>query len=583
MRAPWLLAFLVPTLAAGAEVDTDATVPAWRDPHPVRVHAIGHYRMLSPRNGWTDPVPALGEQDDPAALGKANARLAKGFLDRYIDRIEAWHAAHSTPPEGLLPWLKTHPDVRRELWSAIDPRFDDAPKALAIIDTLRLKDPQKLSTYRHLAVAMAVVHDVPEATASSRRCFLWGIQEQQFSPSLEWPALWDYFTDPKNQAGMVFNPRELAWPLMTHLVDLDVSQEEITWARTTHGKGKHEVEPLYAEVPYDNGKLKRQKTALGDLPYTLANLVDRGGVCVDQAHYASRMAKIFGVPAVKCGGAGRYGGAGHSWAGYLGMDPRTHAPVLEFTGRYQFDYYYTGTAFDPQTQTEILDRHVALMYDGVTGKYETYRDASLLTRAAIALEKDQPVLSLLIVREAVQTNAYVADAWRLLMRLAVAGTLPVKDADRLYHTMLRALAKHPDLGLECLRLYQTALAKEKPDVRQRLYTEAYQVFGQAKRPDLQIAARSDQLADLAAAGRSREVLVLAFETVGANVKEGSLIMPLVKQLVELTQQFAKTVKGFRADLVKQALNKFANDFPKERGDEISPAWVEYQELVKALP
>ena len=583
MRAPWLLAILLPTLLAGAETDGDPTAPAWRDPRPVRVHEIGRYQMLPPRNGWSDPVPALGDHEDSAVLFKPGARVPKGFLDGYLDRIEAWHGEHSAPPEGLLPWLKTHPEVRRELWAAINPQFDDAAKALEIIDTLRRKDPQKLSTYRHLAVAMAVVHDVPEAVASSRRCFLWGIEEKQFSPCLEWPVLWDYFTEPKNQVGMVFNPRELAWPLMTHLVDLDVSQEEITWARTTHAKGKHEVEPLYAEVPYDQVKLNRQGTALGDLPYTLANLAGRGGVCVDQAHYASRMAKIFGVPALKCGGAGRYGGAGHSWAGYLGMDPRTHAPVLKFTGRYQFDYYYTGSAFDPQTQTEILDRHVALLYDGVTGKYESYRDASLLTRAALTLEKDQPAIALLIAREAVQTNAYIADAWRLLMRLAVAGALPVKDADRLYHTMLRSLAKHPDLGLECLRLYQAALTKEKLDVRQRLYTEAYQTFGQAKRPDLQIAARSDQLADLAAAGHSREVLVLAFETVGANVKEGSLIMPLVKQLVELTQQFAKTEKGFRADLVKQALNKFATNFPKERGNVISPAWIEYQGLVKELP
>jgi hypothetical protein len=555
--------------------------PEWvTDARPVRTNLPNSSRRSPPPNGWNDPVEALGA-DDEAAIAKGKF-VAKAFIDGYVDRLEAWHVAHSEPPAELIAFLKAHPDIRRDLWRAISPQYDDARSALRVFEALRTASEKRVIENKHLAIALSVVFDSPDAPASSRFCYLWDVSSEQFAPAMDAQEVFDYFTDPRNQATFVFKPKELAWPLMVHLVDFDLGKPEIEWAKTTYAK-KIDLQALYSQVPYDYDKLNHHPR-LGDRPYLLENLKKYGGVCVDQAHYASRIAKAFGVPAVKCGGQGRYGGAGHSWSGYLAVDPKTHAPVLEFTGRYLFDFYYTGTIFDPQTRCETLDRNVALMYEGVSGgKYDDYIDGSTLARAAAAIETVKPAVAVVLAKEAAKRDAYVADAWRVLMRLARGGALPEKEADQAYHKLLATLGtRHPDICLEALTIYLDAIPESKGDARQKLYQESYAAFGAAKRPDLQIRMRLDQLDELSAAGKSKQVIALAFETVSANIKEGTLVMPLVKQVVELSKHFAATDKSFQLKVVKDALTKLSADFPKQRGNTLSPAWEEYETLMDGL-
>ncbi len=391
-----------------------------------------------------DPVPALGPEDEQA-LAKPDAKAFKDFIARYVDRIEAWHVANSQPPAALIPWLKAHPDLRHELWLAID-RRDDATAALAIIEELRARDEKTLLAHKHLAIAIAVVHDQPKHVRTSRMMYLWGVEDAQFGPTLTWQEIWDFYTDPKRQALFIFRPKDLAWPLMVHLVDLDVSREEIDWATREFAKGKLNIDlpAFYRMVPYDDDKRERKPTRLGNRPYTLENLRRYGGVCVDQGHFASRVAKIFGVPSMKCAGHGRYGGAGHAWSGFLAVDAKTRFPQLSFTGRYQYDNYYIGSAYAPQPGTRPMDRAIELFYAGVSGRYESYVATSALTRAAMKLRTEKPALAAVLLTEAVKTNVCVDDAWRTLLALGADRAIPAKECDQHWLMLTKALAvRHP--------------------------------------------------------------------------------------------------------------------------------------------
>lgn len=548
-------------------------VPDWaEDPRPVRDFKLGHYLRLPPPGGWLDPVAALGA-DDAAALVKPTSAAWTALLDSHLKRLEEWHVAHSSPSAGLIEFLKTHPDIRREFWCALDPRFDDATAACRIFDELRTADEKRFITNFRVAIAIAVVHDTPQAAISSRYYTLWMVTDAQFGKTLTYRELWNYFTDPKRQGQFLFKPKDLAWPMLVHLVDLDVSQAEIDWALSQYGGKKIDLTTLYSSVPYDNAKLAHTGTRLGDQPYVLANLRSLGGVCVDQAHFASRVAKIFGVPSLKCGGSGRYGGAGHAWSGYLAAKGK--APELLFTGRYQFDFYYTGTAFDPQIRTEVLDRDVELLYAGVSGAWESWAEAAHLARMARNLE-DQPALATTIAREAVKRNPLVAEAWRALLRV-----VPPAEAEKAWLNLAKAAATFPDLTWEGLRLALERIpAADK--CRQRLYENAYALAGNAKRPDVQIQIRLAQIGELAIAKQNKEVIQLAFDTVRANVKEGTLIMPLVKRVVELANGFKESDPAFRMGVVKDTFAKLATDFPKARGGDVSPAWEEWQQLTGSL-
>jgi hypothetical protein len=557
--------------------------PEWvENLRPVREMRLGGgYRTAPPLNGWTDPVAPLGDGDE-AALAKPTPAVISACIDGYVDRIEAHHLATAQAAPELIAFFRANPAVRREFWLALSPQFDDAGRALDIMEELRAKGEKRLAEYHQLAIAIAVVFDSPDAAVSSRGCYLWAVSDSQFAPPLAYTAVYDYFTDAKNQAAMVFRPKDMVWPMMVHLVDLDVTQAEIDWARGKYAKGGVNLQALYSQVPYDNVKLGGTGTQLGDRPYVLENLLTYGGVCVDQAHYASRVAKVFGVPSMKCAGHGRYGGMGHAWSGYLGVDAKTRFPQLSFTGRYQYDYYYIGKVFDPHTRCEVLDRDVELLYAGVSGKYEAFVSASALTRAAIALEQDKPALSLVLTKEALKLDPLVADAGLLAMRHAATATLPLKEADQVYHRLVKALANHPDVCRELLATYLDAIPGKQLDQRQKLYAEAYAAFGAAKRPDLQIRVRLDQLEELSQAERMKDVVTMAFETVGANVKEGALVMPLVAQVVALSKHFAATDRTFQVQVVKDGLQKFAADFPKKRGNAVSPAWQEYEKLMGSL-
>jgi hypothetical protein len=144
------------------------------------------------------------------------------------------------------------------------------------------------------------------------------------------------------------------------------------------------------------------------------------------------------------------------------------------------------------------------------------------------------------------------------------------------------LAAHPDITIECLDDILTLFPADKVDARQGVYENAYRLYREAKRPDLQIQLRIRQSTELAAARREIDSLAKALETVVANSAEGSLILPLVTKVVEDSGRFRTTVKGFNVEFVKGELAKAAKDFPKKRGNEVSQAWTEFQRLAATL-
>jgi hypothetical protein len=127
-----------------------------------------------------------------------------------------------------------------------------------------------------------------------------------------------------------------------------------------------------------------------------------------------------------------------------------------------------------------------------------------------------------------------------------------------------------------------AQTPKEQKLRQTLYETAYAAAGAAKRPDIQIQICMAQVGELGAAKQDEVAVKKAFDTVRSHIKEGTLIMPLVKTVVTLANQFSAEDPAFRMHIVKDTFAKLANDFPKQRGKEISPAWVEWQELVKTL-
>lgn len=558
-------------------VDTKAAAPVAVQQPVIMMVDPGRWREYPPPGDLNDPIAPLGEGDAATFARKPDAAGLKRFLAGYVDRIETHYRSKATPE--LLAWLAAHPAIRRDFWLALDPTYDEVAAALAILDDLRSRNAKAVETFHHLAIALAVVHDSAGAIAGSTYTAIWGIDKQQFCKPPPYQEIFDHFILPKHLALFPFKPQQMSWSMLVHVADLDLDAEQRGWAIANEIQRRTDIAALYPAVPYDYQKLNTRRSRLGSDPYSLSNLLKIGGVCGDQAHYTSRVAKAFSIPAMKVTGEGRYGAASlHAWAGFL--TAKGGRPVLDFTGRYNFDFYYTGEIFDPQTRTRTLDRYVALAYDGASLSFEKMQLADALARAGRACRVDQPAVSLALAKAAVDQNRYSAMAWRLLMEHVAIGTLPRKEAAVYGQRMLTDLAAHPDLTIECLDMYLRSIPETEVDARQKLWTGAYRLY--AQRPDLQVALRLRQCRELISAQREQEALTKALETVAGNAKEGSLILPLVELVVASSKVFAASEPKFRLAVVKDALHKVDADFPKQRGSTASPAYADFKTLIDSL-
>ena len=545
------------------------------DPVKVAMDASGRYWLKAPPNGFADPItpPALPE------VGKKGieAKAMTAFLDAYVDAIEQHHAA--AVDGDFAAWLKAHAEIRRDFWLALSPQFDEAAKAVEILDALRKHDAKRVEQFAHLAIAMAVVYDTPDALVTSRLNYLWAVTDAQFSPQRPYLATFDYFSDKKNQARFTFKPDQLPWPILVHLVDFDIADGEIDWAWKNCDAARKDIASLYQTVPYDNDKLARRTPKLGSNSYVLENLRKLGGVCVDQAHYTTRVAKAFGVPSMKVAGEGRYGASSlHAWAGFL-VNAGGRAQ-LDFTGRYQGDYYYTGDIFDPQTRIMVLDREVAMLYDGISLSYFKYRDSAALSRAALQLVNSDAAGAMALARQAIDRDTFTPTAWRLLAYGVSTGAIEQKEGNALVARLMKDLANHPDLTLECLQRFMVAIDQKDVAARQKVFRGAYALY--AKRPDLQIRLRLLQCDELIAAGQQPEALAIALQTCSDNAKEGSLILPLVEYVVKASKEFTATNPKFQLGVVRDALTKVEKDFPQKRMDKVSAAYEEFRRIVGQL-
>jgi hypothetical protein len=557
-----------PTTASSAKPDTQQAPPPDRT---IRVaDADGWWRPGKPF-ATEDPIqPFAGDPPTKAFQGKELAE----FVDAYVGRIEEHYASQA--PDGFISWLGAHAQLRRDFWLALSPLYDDVKAAMGVLDQLRAHDEKRTLACSHLAIAFAVVWDTPDAVRTSRLTGIWGVKASQFEPLPPLLECFDYFTV-KPAAPLSFDPTQLAWPVLVHLVDYDVTAEESSWAAKACASYRTSIGSTYDKVPYDYTKLNREGSALGSREYSLQNLLQYGGVCGDRAHFTTRVAKSFGIPAMVCCGENRYGSL-HAWAGNLVA--RNGRPQLDFSGRFDFDYYYTGDVFDPQTRTTVLDRTVAMVYDGLSQSYQKYSESMALSRAAAKLWATDRAAAILLARQAVDRDVYNPGAWNLLADAVEAGAITGKDAEKLVNRMLGDLAAHPDLTLACLGRFMDCLPKDKVDARQAVYEQALKLY--AQRPDLQIKLRMAQCDELKAAKREPKALEVALLTVVANAKEGGLILPLTKQVVETAKGYAATNKGFKVDVVKAQLAKAAKEFPQQRGNEVSKSWLEFQSLTDGL-
>lgn len=355
--------------------------------------------------------------------------------------------------KGLLAFLRASPRLANALaFQIVASDADEPAAALAVLDALRAKFPAaQLEAFANLTAAICVVYDRPVVKQ---------VNENKGEGVSAAEAFQFYTTF---ESRMVFPPRTMPVELLVYTIDPGAKLDELAWALNRYG-GQRDVGPRYSEIHYDNDHFKRGKekkvTTEG---FNLFNIKKYGGICADQAHFASTVGKAIGVPAVVDAGQGS--GVAHAWLGYLKKQGRRVEWNFD-AGRYNEYEDIRGSVIDPQTGAQMPDGTLALTAEAI-GVPDAARQASTaFVDAAQRLRKLTGTPSPTGLEIAGKLAARTGSADDRLALLQAALTL--YSANHNAWNTLRAMASAKELTLEQKKLWAESL--------QRLCGERYPDF-----------------------------------------------------------------------------------------------------------
>ena len=151
------------------------------------------------------------------------------------------------------------------------------------------------------------------------------------------------------------DPRQLGEGELKFVVDAPLDPTEIDWVRNNPSLSHQDPERAFESINYDQGRVIKDVYVWPWGKYLLAQIKEHGGICVDQAYYASISGKAVGIPTIFFSGQGKDGG--HAWVGYLKAPGRWDLDVA----RYAEENFATGEALDPQSWAPITDHDLDLL------------------------------------------------------------------------------------------------------------------------------------------------------------------------------------------------------------------------------
>lgn len=373
-----LLALLIAVRSVSAQPpipDPEALNP----PTPQRLAAI---HAAAQRDGWAPQSSSLRaaafrayEHEKPSAaiawlnvhrwsalLGQSEAE----FVPRWIQTIREARVGHSNMPTRyemrarplaasltvpLQAWLLGNADFSAEFFSLLAP-VDHVPRVLEILAELHRAEPVRFKAYANLALAIALVYDVPPPP-------FWPhaqVSAAALSRLLPEPAAAFAWWIKQEQRGRTYHKlSRLKAAELKFVVDAAAPLAELEWAQGAADLPLGQLARAYTMIRYRNDRITSNTYSWPGQTYKLAEILTTGGICSDQAYFATQVGKARGVPTLYIYGAGNDGR--HAWFGFLDSGQKWQLDA----GRYAEQRFVTGFARDPQTWAEFSDHELQFL------------------------------------------------------------------------------------------------------------------------------------------------------------------------------------------------------------------------------
>ncbi|OPZ27332.1 MAG: hypothetical protein BWZ02_01690 [Lentisphaerae bacterium ADurb.BinA184] len=404
---------------------------------------------------------------------------------------------------------------------------DDWPACIGILDALYRHDGRDRDAFFELSLALAVVWDRPRPPLHGQT----GGRVPAFGPDIE--RRYDYFKALFAGGQSKVSYAELSVTGLTFVVDTPVPVSELEWARENVRGSRGSWGGQYRAIRYDEARLARGQYVWPHGDYTLANIERLGGLCVDQAYYATLTARAFGIPAMVFTATGRRGP--HAWFGYMKSANGWEMDV----GRYTFDNYVTGVSLDPATGAELADHDVEFDCSRALRGSQAVAARKSLRVAELFLAVDQGDAAARFAVQAARAAPLLDRAWQIQEHVLRARN-QLEACLQMLERKADAFRRHPDFLVEIRRSQAELLARLGRTEQAAALLRSVERKVDRERGDLAGELSVERVNALLAQGRTREARVQLENALMDQREEGVKVLPLLEAYLEMTRQTRQT-------------------------------------------
>lgn len=468
----------------------------------------------------TEKLAERGRDEEVAIVGSAAA--AMGFL-------QLVHTGGDVVPRNV-DWLLATDERLRTVVGLIT-LADDWKNVCRTLDTLHEHDPDGSGAWFDLILALAVVWDQPRQPLHG--------QTGGAVPAVrdEITAYYDYFRDLYESRGARMRYGDLSPRALVFVVDTPVDLAELEWARDEVRGTHRNWGSRYDDVRYRDDRLESGRFIWNEGAYTLEALEDRGGICVDQAYYATITARANGIPAMIFTGQGRRGP--HAWFGFMKSEREWEMDI----GRYRFDKYQIGHTTDPQTNRVMTDHDVDFSCHRAfrTHSFLVAEDCGLI--ALQLLGRDAPEAAWQWAERAKRLVDVYDLPWRVQQHLLMNREKWTEAID-LLEDKARTFRKYPDYVL-AIRRQQAAILRRlgRDDEAAALLDDTERDLDD--RDDLLGNVILQQVRQLEREGEVDEARDKLEDFIQDQRREGVKVLPLLHEYLRLTRATGQTREAVR--------------------------------------
>jgi hypothetical protein len=460
--AHFLLVVFAASRAAAVDVSENELA---RPPSIERVSAL---QAEAAQAGWSAVAPQLREV--AVRLYEKNGPQAQAWFHLYrwarlfglteaqavsdwgtaIKQAKAGHANmaqqyRSTPqpladfwPSGLQAYAMSSPEFSDQFFSVLSP-LDQPTMVMGILGTLWVRNPAEFRDYANLAIAIAVVYDVPPPPTWPHGQVSAQALPRKFVPPAE---VFEWFVKADQSGATLHHLRQLPAAELKFVVDTGAGLDEMAWAQKNVQAPLAFLAKVYDAVRYRRDRLQAGIMSWPQATYTLPLILQEGGLCVDQAYFAAMVGKAKGVPTLLFRGAGLDGR--HAWFGFLDAGGRWQLDC----GRYAEQKLVAGFAFDPQSWLNITDHELAFLTDGFR-RLPLFRTSRMHAQfAELYWEMGNLPAAVKAARTAVNLESRNLDAWHLLIAVQTRLNPDPRPVENLLEEAARAFQRYPDVESE---------------------------------------------------------------------------------------------------------------------------------------